>query len=211
MKLERLQISVFLGIAVLVWAAVLLIQGTSVSWEHARPFSVVVGVLVTLGLVFEHWLWRQRWLHGWFVKRPDLRGTWRVTLNSNYVRPGESQPVPPITCYMGVKQTLSTLRMKLMTPESSSTLIADHIRPSPNGEGYQIIGVYTNEPDVHLRDARISEMHQGTLLLETHGSAHRPGTITGKYWTDRRTIGSMEFDQRTDRVCTRFGDAHNAF
>jgi hypothetical protein len=164
-----------------------------------------------LGLAFDHWLWRAPWLHGWFVKRPNLRGTWRVVLQSSYVPPGETEPVPPITCYMAVAQTFSTLQMKLMTPESSSVFIADHIRPSQSGEGYQLIGVYTNEPKVHLRDARVSEMHQGALLLETHGAAHRPETITGKYWTDRKTVGEMDFDQRADTIYTRFEDAEKAF
>lgn len=45
---------------------------------------------------------------------------------------------------------------------------------------------------IHLRDARISEMHQGALLFETHGPAHRPDALTGKYWTDRKTVRSMD-------------------
>jgi hypothetical protein len=112
---------------------------------------------------------------------------------------------------MGVKQTLSTLQMHLMTPESESWFIADHIRQSPNGNGYQIIGVYTNEPNVHLRDERISEIHQGALIIETHGSLLMPKTLTAKYWTDRKTTGTMDFTARVENVCTRFADAQLAF
>ncbi len=65
---------------------------------------------------------------------------------------------------MGVEQTLSKLQVHLMTPESESWFISDHIRPSPNGNGFQVIGVYTNEPNIHLRDERISEMHQGAII-----------------------------------------------
>ena len=115
-----------------------------------------------------------------------------------------------LTCYMAVTQTLTMLQMKLMTPESS-VFIADHIRPSPSGEGYQVIGVYTNEPSIHLRDARISEMHQGALLLETHGSSHRPDALTGKYWTNRKTVGSMALGSRVKERYSRFDDANRAF
>lgn len=211
MKLERLQITAFLGIAALVWLIALLMHGTPVSWVHARPFSIVVSSLVVLGVLFETVLWRQRWLHGWFVKRPDLRGTWQVELQSSYVRPGTNERVPMIVCYMGAKQTLSTLQMHLMTPESESWFIADHIRPSPSGEGFQVIGVYTNEPKIHLRDERISEMHQGAIIVETHGPSLRPTTLTAKYWTDRKTTGTMEFTARVSDVCTRFSDAVSAF
>ena len=117
------------------------------------PFSLVVGVLAGVWVAFERVVWRWPWLHGWFMKRPDLRGTWKVTLQSSYIRPGEKEPVPPITCYMAVTQTLNQLQMKLMTPESSSVFIADRIRLSPAGEGYQVIAVYTNEPSIHLRCA----------------------------------------------------------
>ncbi len=210
MKLERLHISAFVVISAVVWLIVLLCQGTPVSWDHARPFSIVVSSLVGLGLLFEKVLWRQPWLHGWFVKRPDLRGTWRVTLQSSYQKPETNERIPPIVCYVGVKQTLSRLQMHLMTPESESWFIADHVRPSPAGKGFQVIGVYTNEPNVHLRDERISEMHQGAIILETHGGSLRPTTLTAKYWTDRKTMGTMEFSGRSDELHTRFVDADRA-
>ena len=211
MKLERLYITAFVGIAALIWAIVLLFQGTPINWDHARPFSVVVSSLVSLGLLFEFLFWRLPVFHGWFFKRPDLRGTWRVELQSSYVRPETNERVPLIVCYMGVKQTLSTLNMHLMTPESESWLIADHVRISPNGNGFQVIGVYTNEPNVHLRDERISEMHQGAIIIETHGVSLRPTALTAKYWTDRKTTGTMEFTARISDVTTRFVDAENAF
>lgn len=211
MKLERLHITVFVVVTALVWLVVLLCQGVPVTPAHAQPFSIVVSSLVGLALLLEYVLWRNRWIPRWFVRRPDLRGTWRVELQSTYVRPETGELVPIIVCYMGVKQTLSTLQMHLMTPESESWFIADHVRQSPNGGAYQVIGVYTNEPKVHLRDKRISEMHQGAMLIETHGPELRPTTMTAKYWTDRKTTGTMEFTTRVDELCSRFADAERAF
>lgn len=115
-----------------------------------------------------------------------------------------------IVCYMGVKQTLSKLQMHLMTPESESWFLADHVRLSPSGHGFQVIGVYTNEPNVHLRDERISEMHQGAIIVETHGPSLRPTTLTAKYWTDRKTTGTMEFTVRVEALCTRYSEAQRA-
>lgn len=83
MNFSRLQISVFLGIAAIAWAAVLLIQGTQLTIDHLAPFSAVVGVLALGALLMEKFLWRHPWLHGWFVQRPDLRGTWEVQLQSD--------------------------------------------------------------------------------------------------------------------------------
>lgn len=211
MTLERLHITAFVGCAALIWMVVLLCQGTVVSWDHAKPFSIVVSCLAGLGVFFEFVLWRQPWLHGWFVKRPDLRGTWRVEIQSSYIRPETDERIPIIVCYMGVKQSLSTLKMHLMTPESESWFIADHVRRSPNGNGFQVIGVYTNEPNVHLRDERISEIHHGAIIIETHGSTLRPTTLTAKYWTDRKTTGTMDFTARIDGIYTRYSEADSAF
>ena len=107
------------------------------------------------------------------MKRPDLRGTWRVELQSDWSDPETNVGVPLIVCYMGVSQTLSTLQMHLMTPESKSWFIAKSITPSLSKVGYRVAGVYTNEPKIHLRGNR-SEIHRGGLLLETHGPANRP-------------------------------------
>ncbi len=211
MRLERLHITVFVGISAIVWSTVLVARGTPVSWDHAAPFSSVVGVLVSLGFLFERYAWRQSFLQGWLVNRPDLRGTWRVELQSSYIDPDTGETIPTILCYMGVKQTLSTLQMHLMTPESESSFIASHVQPSPNGEGFQVIGVYANEPNIHLRNERISEMHHGAIVVGTHGPRLRPTTLTGKYWTDRKTTGTMDFTHRLDELHTRFESADKAF
>jgi len=210
MTFSRLHITVFLALAAAVWAAFLLVRDIPVTWEHVAPFGTVVGFLVLVGVAFERMLWRLPWLHGWFVKRPDLRGTWRVGLQSDWIDPETEESIPLIVCYMGVAQTLSTLKMHLMTPESESFFIADEIRPSPNATGYRIVGVYTNKPQVHLRGDR-SEIHNGALVLDAHGRPSRPETLTGEFWTDRKTTGRMTFTGCVPEVFTRFEDADRHF
>ena len=206
MRLGRLHIAVLLIVASGFWSLVLLCQGTVVGWDHLQPFGVVVTILGLLGLTFDRWLWRHRWLHGWFVKRPDLRGTWRVKLESDWINPKTGRKVPTIYCYMGVKQTLSSLQMHLMTPESQSWLLAESILPSLSRVGYQIVGVYSNKPKTELRGVR-SEMHFGSILFDTHGPEHCPETIDGEYWTDRPSKGRMILTDRHSKPFTRFEDA----
>ena len=209
-RLDRLHISAFLGLAAFVWWLVLVSQGTHVGLAHLAPFGTVVGFLVVLASLFESKLWHRPWLHGWFVKRPDLRGTWRVELQSDWTDPETQRRAPTIICYMGVVQTLSTLQMHLMTSESESWLIAERVNQSPSAIGYEISGVYRNSPKPHLRGER-SEMHLGGLLLQTHGPANYPRVLTGEYWTDRKTKGRMTLIERVPDVVTRFEDAERAF
>lgn len=211
MRLERRHISVSLGITVLAWWIVLLVQGAQVGWEYLKPFGTVVGVLVLFGWSLEKKLWYRSWLHGWFVKRPDLRGTWRVELESDWIDPVTEKQAPLIIGYMGVAQSLSDLQMHLMTSESESWFVAHGINESPNGKGYQIVGVYTNKPSTLLRGGR-SEMHFGGLILNTHGDLdNRPRELKGEYWTDRKTKGGMKLEARRSKLFTSFEDAKQGF
>ena len=210
MKLDRISISLSLGTIVLTWYVVLCVQGTQVGWEHFRPFSTVVGILGAFGVGFEKVLWRWAWLHGWLVRRPNLRGTWRVELQSDWVDPDTHVRIPLIVGYMGVTQSLFRLKMHLMTKESESRLIAEEINPTPYGAGYQIAGVYRNSPDTLLRGQR-SEIHYGGLILQTHGLQNHPETLDGEYWTDRKTKGRMTLKNRQAKLFTRFEDAKRAF
>lgn len=210
MSFTRLHISVFLALSATAWAAVLFAQGVPIQAQHLAPFGTVVSVLALSAIALEHYLWRLPFLQGWFVARPDVRGTWAVALQSDWIDPNTGATIPPITCFMGVEQTLSTLQMHLMTPESESWFVAHSIRRSPSENGYQIVGVYTNKPNVHLRSGR-SAMHLGGLVLDTHGSSKaKPTILTAEYWTDRKTTGRMTFSDRMDRVYTRYEDAAQA-
>ena len=64
---------------------------------------------------------------------------------------------------MVVRQTFSTLSMRLMTEESSSELVGTEIICSADGL-YCISGVYRNEPRFQVRDR--SEMHYGAVWLK---------------------------------------------
>lgn len=211
MKFTRIQISIVLAIAVISWFIVLLVQGTTITLDHLAPFTAVVGVLVILSLLVEHIFWRKAWLQKWFVSMPDLNGTWKVVINSDWVNPETGETPPPIECFMGVKQTLSTLQMHLMTPESESWFSAHSINESQSGHGYQITAVYTNKPSVHLRNNR-SSMHLGALVMDTHGEDEMlPDSIIGEYWTDRKTTGLISLTNKAKNVFTSFLDAEEHF
>ena len=108
--------------------------------------------------------------HGWFVKRPNLRGTWRVELQSDWIRPNDK-------CWRAAHHLLHGRCADAVQSSDASNdpririlFIAERINPSPSGVGYQVAGVYTNRPQIHLRGER-SEVHLGGLLLDTHGLA----------------------------------------
>ncbi|MET0535401.1 MAG: hypothetical protein ABW171_14375 [Steroidobacter sp.] len=203
----RIQIVVALALATVAWGAVLWYQGISITWEHLAPFSTVVAVLTGVALVMEHWAWRLRCLQGWLFSRPDLRGTWKVTLHSEWIDPKTGERVPPIAAYAGIVQTLSTLQIHLMAPDAESCLLANSVQRTACGKRFEIAVVYANTPKVGRRGPQ-NERHVGASIMTTHGeSTYKPTSMTAEYWTDRRTIGRMTFEHRVPVVYSRYEDA----
>lgn len=209
--LSRIHISVALTVAAFAWALCLAAFGTSLSWELAKPFSTVVGVMVVFALLLEHVAWHWSWLNGWFFDVPDLRGTWHVILKSDWVDPGTGKGIDPIECFMSVTQSASKLQMCLLTAESKSWFLTSTIRRTPGGNGYEVVGLYTNQPKLGFRPKK-SGIHLGAITIETHGQSRaRPESLSGEYWTDRNTAGVMTFEKCITQVFTRYEDAAAAF
>jgi hypothetical protein len=211
MMFTRPQITAALLIAAAAWGAVLFLQGTKLTWEHAAPFTTVVTVLVLVVYAMEHWLWKLKFLQGVLFDRPDIRGTWKVTIQSSWVNPETNQGIPPISAYAAVTQTASKLEIHLLTPESESCLLAHSIKPSTCASRFEIAIAYANTPNVSLRGVR-SERHVGAAVISTHGAKkYKPTALEADYWTDRKTVGHMEFTERTDEIFSRFVDATSHF
>ncbi len=206
--LTRIHIASFIGLTIVTWLVALWLQGQPVlSLAFLRPFGVVVGMIVVIVGVFSRWAWAWPLFRGWYVKRPDIRGTWKVVLQSNWTNPETGKVTPPITAFVAIRQTLTTLSLRLMTPESKSKLIAHSIEFEEDGI-YRIAGIYRNEPRVELQGDR-SEIHHGSLLLEVYGTP--PTSMEGHYWTDRGTRGTMKVAERKGKIFDNFEAANAGF
>lgn len=210
MKIQRSHIMVFLAVSILIWSLILLIRGELWSIRQYYPFFIVVGAMSALLFVFDKWLWSCRLFHPWLVDVPDLRGTWKVNLESDYVDPDTGQRVAPRIVFFCITQRLSAVQIYMYSQESESTLLAENIKPSNKGSGYQVVGVYSNKPGT-LRRGKYNDMHLGALVLETHGKDHFPNQMTGQYWTNRQTTGFLNSKLRQQKICTTYEAAEKIF
>jgi hypothetical protein len=205
--MSRPQVTVFLAVAAAVWGALLVLQGTQVHAAWMGPLGSVVGVLMLLLAGFDKWLWRLKFLYPWFVDVPNINGTWKGELVSTWTDPKTGQHVPPIEVYLLVKQTFSTLQMRMMTKESASELLAGAI--IKEGTTVTATGLYRNIPKLNHRDR--SPIHYGGILVHVQGIDAEGGLrLEGQYWTDRKTDGTLLFHDRTDKVFDDFDRASKA-
>jgi hypothetical protein len=184
-------IKAIIYVAVLAWTVVLYVNHEAIKSASLQPLSTVITIVLYAVMAFDLWLWKLPFLHGWFVKRPVIDGTWKVEIRSNWIDPATGAGIPPVNAYMVVRQTFSTLSLRLLTAESSSELVGTEIVCSADGL-YCVSGVYRNEPRFQVRER--SGIHYGAVWLKIIDEEEK--RVIGHYWTDRDSAGEMELSNR---------------
>jgi predicted pore-forming effector associated with SMODS systems len=198
------QIKVLIGLVVVIWAMTLLIQGHPVPIDYLKAFSYsVTGVSFAL-FFWERWLWSWRLFRPWLTSRPDLRGTWKGEVVSNWVDPETGKGRGQIETYLVIRQTYSKLDARLLTHESSSETLSASVLS--DGEGIHTVAVvYRNTPRALLRER--SPIGHGGMLLHVRGTpVHQ---LDGEYWTDRQTKGEIRMAMRSAELCEHFSEAQS--
>lgn len=205
--LTRTQLSLIIALSLAVVLLWLGAQGKPLTFGSvATTLGIAVGVVYGAVLLFAGHIWPWPVFRGWLVKRPDLRGTWKATLYSDWIDPKSQQMTPPIEAYVVVRQTLTTLSMRLFTDKSRSVSIAYAIDPEPDGL-FTLSAVYRNSPKIELQGNE-SAIHHGALLIEVHEV--KPTRLEGHYWTDRNTRGTIELQFKSSSEFSSFELAKQA-
>jgi hypothetical protein len=197
---QRTQVQLIITLSVIVWAVLLLLQGTPLHTSYLRPYSLVVGTVIICLTAYDRFLWRVKPFRFIPGQPPLLQGTWKGSLVSSYLRDGK--PIPPIQAFMVIRQSYSSVTVSLMTEESKSQSIVATINgPSP---GYKILSsTYINTPELLIRGR--SAIHHGSFVVDILGDP--PGSLEGSYWTDRDTKGQLRFDKHTAHLHSDYSTA----
>jgi hypothetical protein len=193
------QITTFL----IIWGAVVwLSKGHSVLdlWLAVKYVPLAISIYVIAGIFFSRWMWRWPLWRGWLVKIPDLQGTWKGQLVSDWVNPETGKRIEPITMFLVIRQTLFSVKVTLMTKESTSYSTTADINIVSAGEDLYLNYNYTNRPKVTIRDR--SAMHDGAAILKIITSPQK--CLEGEYWTSRKTRGEIKVEYLTKDLVEQF-------
>ncbi len=196
----RLPIAILVGLAACTWALVLVVAGSEVGWEFAKPFSLVVGVISGALAGFDRWVWRWPGIRA-AVGRPDLEGTYLGEVRSEWVNPESGAKPAPIPAALVIKQAYTALTVTLFTCENESVTLAASLECAADGR-HAVVWMYRAEPRLAVRDR--NSMHHGAARLNVAGA----GRLNGSYWTDRKTQGEMEFSRVSTTRAADFTEAH---
>lgn len=198
----RLHLTLIVGLAVIVWASVLWLRGTGITEDHFYPFGIAVSAVWAGCTLFDLWVWRSPVFRGWLVRRPRIDGTWSVVLQSSWVNPETGVRIGPIDAFMVIRQTYSSLSLRLFTAESKSRTLLAQVQPSEDSV-FRVVAFYQNDPLQELRGVR-SEIHYGALCIDI--ASDPVVAMEGAYWTDRSTRGEMKFSFLSRKFAHSFSE-----
>ncbi len=135
---NSLQFKALYGVALISYAALLYFDGEPLTRSLLKPASLVLSITTIIVAIFERWAWRWpiwRWPVPWFVHTPNLIGTYKGEIPSDWVNPETKEKLPRIPAYMVVQQTLTSIHVRLYTAESGSRSLVGSFIDSPDGPG----------------------------------------------------------------------------
>lgn len=181
-----------IGIAAFV--ALLWFAGEDVSLGWVR-FVSAAGLVVAMVLAIH-----DRWTWAWLPRANDLRGTWKGSLATDWRDPETGQPPGPIECFLVVRQTASKISITLLTDQSASASSVADLSVA-NGST-TLLSVYRNQPRIGFQDR--SRAHMGAAALELGEGGQ---SLTGHYWTDRFSRGSLTARRLSSDAASTYADA----
>jgi len=187
----------------IIWVIVLLLTTGYSSVDVGAAIKKIpqaISIYVLLGILFTKWIWRWELLQGWLIKIPDLQGTWRGELISDWVNPETGKSIDPIPVVLVIRQTFSSIKCTLMTKESTSYSTTADINVVSSGEDLYLTYNYTNRPKATIRDR--SAIHDGACTLKIIRKPSR--SLEGEYWTSRKTRGEMNLSFKSKKLVEKF-------
>ena len=169
-------------------------------WVAIKQIPLAISIYAIIGVIFTKWIWRWSPLQGWLIKIPDLQGTWRGELKSDWINPETQKGIDPIPVVLVVRQTFSSIKCTLMTKESTSYSTTADINIVPSGDDLYLTYNYTNRPKAVIRDR--SAIHDGASILKIIRKPNK--CLEGEYWTSRKTRGDINLIFESKNITEKF-------
>lgn len=200
MKSYNIKNSIWLivSISILVLLILALINGIELSniWGIIKQIPNIVTIDLILISVFSLWGWKLKMFKGWLVPFNNLNGTWIGEICSSWINDEIGERVESIPAMLTIKQNFFQISCKITTKEMESHSIIEGFVIDKKSQINQLTYTYTSKPIILLQER--STTHEGSVILNIINKPDKK--LLGKYWTDRKTNGTMSFDFYSNEI-----------
>ena len=146
--------------------------------------------LVLFGL-FASFLWKLRIFKHWLVPFPNLNGTWKGHIRTNWIDPKTHKKPDPIPAILTIKQSFLKVSCVMRTGEMTSRSVASGFLLDSENQLKKLYYIYDSNPIATVKER--SPEHCGTMSFDIAGALGKGKIVlTGSYWTGRETTGDVE-------------------
>lgn len=157
--------------------------------SYLKPIPIVVTLDTLTIYIFVKWLWKWNKLYPWLVPFPNLNGTWRGFLKSNWVCPETNKNPEKIPTILTINQSFTHVSCVMRTGEMCSESFSAEICIDPLSKKIDLVYSYKSTPNADIRHR--SQLHFGTVKLDIVGENKK---LVGEYWTSRETTGFIDLE-----------------
>lgn len=152
--------------------------------------SYSVTILSFLSFILKMWLWKLKFLQGYFILIPNLNGKWEGEIKSDWINPKTNKKIPAIPVSIEIKQNLFHISIKVITKEMTSYSKVASFYIDKEQQQEQLFYTYTSIPLQSIQER--SRIHYGSVVLDIGDNC-----LSGIYWTNRKTSGDIHVKKIT--------------
>jgi hypothetical protein len=170
-----------------IWSVAAAVAGLQFDDTEKKLLGFAPIALVFLFTVWDRWAWRWKMFVG-HSGVPDLNGTWLGEYAAEWVDEQNARGRTSAPAALSIKQNFTTLSITLITSESKSYSLLSHIANLDSGE-YRVNYEYSNTALLKYRHRLPHHLGSAELMI----ASARGAELTGEYWTNRMSRGTLRF------------------
>lgn len=157
--------------------------------DFYKAFSSVITIDTILIFIFVAWGWKLPLFENWLVPFPNINGTWKGKIFSDWINPETNKKMDPILTMLTIKQNFLNISCVMRTHEMVSHSYAEGFMIDSDRQIKRLAYIYTSTPGILI--AERSKPHDGAIVFEIKNKKKK---LTGSYWTGRKTTGEIHLD-----------------
>ena len=157
--------------------------------NYLKPITTVVSFDTFVVILFNKWIWKWKLLYNWLVPFPNLNGTWKGHIFSNWIDVKTGSKPAPIPVILTIKQTFINISCVMRTVEMNSYSFISGFDIDKENQILRLIYLYHSIPKQTVIDR--SPSHYGTIIFDIindNGSME----LNGDYFNERKVTGRIE-------------------